>query len=218
MSSLQRIWRAHQGLPRLVRVQWMVPLTVALVMVGGLVFTLPPGPLCDEGMILFMEGGCDFGLSNIYFYSKLGLLVSLNVAFVIAWFEGIAGFLGFVPHFTVAAFLAWVQRSGGRCDSYYDHPNGSIGQMVLELTAVALLGLIVLMRWQKGKTWHLALALLGWNLVHVGFFYLWLLLFPHWTWAHSTSLVLSLVATAGILSTGKWLPRRGSAAEPLDQP
>jgi hypothetical protein len=151
-------------------------------------------------MILFMEGGCDFGPSNIFFFSKLGLLVSLNVAFVIAWLEGISGFLGFVPHFTVASGLALVSWSGGRCDSYYDHPNGSIGQMVLELTAFAILGIIVLIRWQKGKRWHLALALVGWNLVHVSCFYAWLALFPHWTWAHTASLILSLVAAAGILS------------------
>ena len=95
MKPVLTTWRAHQDLPRLLRLQWLVPLTVALVFVGGRFFTLPPGPLCDEGMILFMEGGCDFGDSNIYFFSKLGLLVSLNVAFVVAWFRGVSGVLGF---------------------------------------------------------------------------------------------------------------------------
>jgi hypothetical protein len=34
-------------------------------------------------MVLFMEGGCDMGESNIFF-SKLGALLAVNVAFVAA--------------------------------------------------------------------------------------------------------------------------------------
>jgi hypothetical protein len=165
-------------------------------------------------MILFMEGGCDWGLSNVFFFSKLGLLVSLNVAFVVAWLVGISGVIGFVPHLTVAVGLALVSWSGGRCDSYYDHPNGSIGQMILELTAFAILGILVLMRWQKGGAWFLVSALLGWNLVHVSYFYAWLVLFPHWTWAHTASLMLSLVVTAAVFWPGRLLPRTRSAEEP----
>ncbi|HEV7238381.1 MAG TPA: hypothetical protein VGQ36_04005 [Thermoanaerobaculia bacterium] len=29
-------------------------------------------------MVLFMEGGCDFGQSNVFFHSKLGLLIALT--------------------------------------------------------------------------------------------------------------------------------------------
>ena len=102
----QRVWRHHQDLPRPLRLQWIVPLTLVLVVVLGRFFELPPGPLCDEGMILFMEGGCDFGWSNVFFFSKLGLLISLNAAFVVAWIGGVRHFLGFAPHFAVAVSLA----------------------------------------------------------------------------------------------------------------
>ena len=205
MNLMRRIWRAHQDLPRLVRLQWIIPLTLALVVLGGNFFTLPPGPLCDEGMVLFMEGGCDWGPSNMFFFSKLGLLVSLNVAFVVAWFGGVRGFMGLVPHFLLALSLALVTWSGGRCDSYYGHPNGSIGQMILEIAAFALLGVVLLLRWQKGAAWKLALMLTGWNLLHVTSFYVWLVLFRHWTWGHTALVILSLVVTGGILSPNKSL-------------
>lgn len=88
MNIAQRIWREHQRLPRLLRLQWLALLAFGLAVLGGVLFTLPPGPLCDEGMVLFMEGGCDFGESNIFFYSKLGGLLALNIAFVIGWRRG----------------------------------------------------------------------------------------------------------------------------------
>ena len=205
MKLLQRLWRSHQELPRFVRVQWVAPLTLALAIVGGGFFELPPGPLCDEGMVLFMEGGCDYGVSNIFFFSKLGLLVALNVAFVVAWFGSIRGFLGFVPHFSVALWLAVLNWSGGRCDSYYSNPNGSVGQMILEVAAFAVLGIAVLMRWQRGGARPLVLTLLGWNFVHVSYFYLGLALFPHWTWLHTALVTLSLIATAGLVTPDRLL-------------
>ncbi len=116
---------AHQGLPRFLRVHWLVPGTVLLVAFLGLAFTLPAGPLCDEGMILFMEGGCDWGQSNNFFYSKLGTMAALASGFIVAWRARVKGLLAFVPHYCVASLLAWATRSGERCDTYYSHPNGS---------------------------------------------------------------------------------------------
>ncbi len=201
MNLFLRVWRAHQRLPRLVRLQWLVPLTLSLILLGGTVLTLPPGPLCDEGMVLFMEGGCDWGLSNVFFFSKLGLLVALNVAFAVAWFQGVGGLPGFTPHFLLALLLAAAYSSGGSCDSYYAHPNGSLGQMILEVAAFAFLGIVLLLRWQKRAGWKLALALLGWNLAHLAAFYVWLAVFRHWTWGHTALVILTLVvAGAGLLT------------------
>ena len=45
----------------LVQFPLLVPLTLVLDLLLGSCFTLPPGPLCDEGMVLFLEGGCDWG-------------------------------------------------------------------------------------------------------------------------------------------------------------
>jgi len=207
VNSERGIWRSHQELPRLLRLQWIVPLTCILVFIGGRFFALPPGPLCDEGMVLFMEGGCDFGATNVYFFSKLGLLISLNLAFVVAWLAGVRSFLGFAPHFVVALGLATVTWSGGLCDTYYSQPNGSIGQTVLEAAAFAILGIAMLMRLQKGSVLRLVLALLACNLLNVLYFYLWLALFPHWAWLHTAAVILSLVVTAGMLSPDNSLNR-----------
>jgi len=84
--------------------------------------TLPPGPLCDEGMILFMEGGCDWGESNVFFYSKLGLMLSLTYAFSVAWRRGVRDASGFAPHLVLAGVLAYATRSGAACDTYYSPP------------------------------------------------------------------------------------------------
>jgi membrane-bound metal-dependent hydrolase YbcI (DUF457 family) len=40
-------------LPWPIRVGVVVPATVGLIISSGLLFTLPPGPLCDEGMVLY---------------------------------------------------------------------------------------------------------------------------------------------------------------------
>jgi hypothetical protein len=197
--SLASIMRAHQQLPRVVRLQYLVPITVVVVAVLGLGLTLPPGPLCDEGMALFMEGGCDWGESNVFFYSKLGLMLSLVMAFAVAWRGRVRGFTGFVPHLAVAAVLAYLTRSGGMCDTYYTHANGSIGQMVVEVTGWSVLGIAILRRWSGGPWQALLGVAAGWCLAYVGGFYAWLPAFPHWSWAHTVAVTSTLVA-AGVAS------------------
>src|SRR5262245_13610078 len=147
LEAASSLWQAHQALPRPLGLQWIVPGTFLFIVVTGLVFALPPGPLCDEGMVLFMEGGCDMGESNIFFFSKLGILTVMTLALVLAWRRRVGGFAPFLPHFLVAAVLAWTYRSGGRCETYYSHPNGSIGQMVVEMAAFAAVGIMLLNRW-----------------------------------------------------------------------
>lgn len=139
------IWfTAHRELPRLLGVWVVVPATVALVVVGGLGLTLHPGPLCDEGMVLFMEGGCDWGVSNEFFFSKLGLLLAMNLVFIVSWVRGVQGARGFLPHFIVLALLTLANYSDEYCRHYYSHPNGSIGQMTTEAIAFGLLGVTIL--------------------------------------------------------------------------
>src|SRR5512145_2975013 len=89
------LWRAHQALPRPLRLQWIVPGTFLFVTVTGLFIGLPSGPLCDEEMVLFMEGGCDMGHSNVFFFSKLGMLVVLTGALSLAWRKRVTGFAPF---------------------------------------------------------------------------------------------------------------------------
>ena len=43
---------AHRALPWPLRAWAVAPAILALVIAGGTLFTLPPGPLCHEGMVL----------------------------------------------------------------------------------------------------------------------------------------------------------------------
>lgn len=184
-STRQSLAKAHRRLPILLRVWFLVPLTLTLVVLGGSYFTLPPH-LCDEGMVLFMEGGCDWGNSNIYFFSKLGLLLAVNIGFALAWAYRVRCPLGFVPHLFVLAMLSWFLRSDPRCDRYYSHPNGSIGQMTVEVMAFTALGLATLDRFAAtAKRLTVVPLLLAWNATHVSVFYLGLYLADHWTWTHT---------------------------------
>lgn len=194
---IHNIWCAHQALPRPLRVQWFVPGTMLIVTVLGFGFTLPSGPLCDEGMVLFMEGGCDWGESNIFFHSKLGTMAALVAGFVIAWRTRVKDLIAFVPHFCIAGALALLTRSGGDCDTYYSHPNGSVGQMVIELAAFGFLGLGILKACSGRSIFLLISAIAGWNAAYVALFYAGLLLTPHWTWSH-TWLVSAALIVLGI--------------------
>jgi hypothetical protein len=137
-------------------------------------------------MVLFMEGGCDWGRSNEFFFSKLGLLLGINIAFCIAWRHHLRSFLGFVPHLLVLAMISVLYRSDPGCDRYYSHPNGSEGQMTVEAIAFALLGFALLHRFSESRLRSLVVPLLVlWNGFHVGVFYLGLVFTNHWTWLHT---------------------------------
>jgi hypothetical protein len=191
----------QRGLPRPLRIYWFVPATVLFISITGLALALPPGPLCDEGMILFMEGGCDMGESNIFFFSKLGAIVAVNVALVVAWKSASIRVAALIPHLLLLAGLGWRHRSGGRCDTYYSHPNGSIGQMALEVLAFAVLGIAVLYLVRGRRSPILLSAILGWNFVHIVPFYSWLKVTDHWTWQHTWLLCGSMLFLSGLAVT-----------------
>jgi hypothetical protein len=191
----------------------MVPGTFIFVVVIGLVFALPPGPLCDEGMVLFMEGGCDMGESNIVFFSKLGILMVLTFAYVLAWRRRVGGFAPFLSHFVVAAALAWIGRSGGACDTYYSHPNGSLGQMVVEVSAFGAVGIMLLNRWAGGSSRTLVATLVGWHALYVASFYVWLAVVPHWTWRHTWGVVLTMLLVGVAVSSNKGLKLTSAACQ-----
>jgi len=221
MSSVFReLHLAQRDLPWFVRVYVLVPATLMLVVVLGFGATLPPGPLCDEGMILFMEGGCDWGLSNIFFYSKLGLLLALNFAFAACLWRRPVRFRGFVPHLAILLIQTWVMRSGEYCDTYYSHPNGSMGQMTLEIAAFAVLGISILWRWAFLAGVLGGAAAVLWNGSYWGAFYAFLAVTPHWTWAHTFLVCAVLLGSAGIiafpkLANGKTLKRLSAALPEL---
>lgn len=183
-------------LPSLFCLYFFVPPSVHLIVLLGMVFTLPPGPLCDEGMVLFMEGGCDWGDSNIFFFSKLGALVSVNLALVLMHGRAPVPARYLLPHILVLGGLGWLFRSGGRCDTYYSHPNGSIGQMALEIAAFAILGIALVPAVRRASRVVLALTLVAWNSIHVLTFYAWLRVTDHWTWPHTWLVCSTLIGLA----------------------
>jgi hypothetical protein len=183
------IFASHRRLPVILRVWCVAPMTLALIIIGGTFFTLPPGPLCDEGMVLFMEGSCDWGGSNIFFFSKLGLLVALNIVFVIACRSRVTEWRAFAPHFAVLVVLAILNWSED-CPGYYSHPNGSFGQMIAEGIAFAALGSSMALRIRRWL--HIAVTILAWNALHVAAFYASLNVANHWTWAHTACVMLLL--------------------------
>lgn len=188
---------AHRRLPKLLRVWSIAPITVLGVAIGGLAFPLPTGPLCDEGMVLFMEGGCDWGRSNVFFFSKAGLLLGLNLSFCLAWRHRVSRAIGFIPHFAILVVVSWLFLSDPDCDRYYSHPNGSIGQMTIEAMAFAILGIELVRRFAASpRQWSVVAFVVGWNGFHVGVFYLGLYFTHHWTWLHTFWIAAVLVGTA----------------------
>ena len=190
---------SQRDLGLMLRFEVMVPFTIAVFIAGGSFLTLPPGPLCDEGMVLFMEGGCDWGESNIFFYAKVSLLVTVNLAALIAWKRPPASWSGFLPHLALAGLMARVFRDGGGCDTSYANPNGSIGQMILEMACFGVLGIAVVRVLKRASWGRRLLAWVAWNGCHVGLFYLFLWLSPHWTWQHSALLGGSMLGLAAAL-------------------
>lgn len=204
----------QKDLPLLLRFYVLVPLALVFVAATGGLFTLPAGPLCDEGMVLFMEGGCDWGLSNVFFFSKLGALVAASFAFVVASRHRRLPWAPLLPHLLLLCAIGLVLYSGGRCDTYYSHPNGSMGQMALEIAAFAVLGLALHPFAARQSPATVALLVVLWNAFHIGAFYLWLAVTDHWTWAHTLLLCATLLAAAGLLAAGARRIRGAPAPTP----
>jgi len=209
---LRSALRSHYALPKYLRAWVIVPATILLIVISGLGLTLPPGPLCDEGMILFMEGGCEWGDSNVFFFSKVGLLVALNVTFILAWRARVRSVLGFLPHFLVLALTVLTHLSGGSCDTYYSHPNGSIGQMALEGLAFGILGCAILLAGRNRTTATLVACLIAWNAAYPGLFYLGLVFTNHWTWLHTFMIVGGLALASAVVA---FAFRDGAAQVPV---
>lgn len=176
--------------------------TVLVIIVSGLVFTLPPGPLCDEGMVWFMEGGCDWGGSNIFFFGKLGLVLVTNVVALTVGLSPARPRTAFLPHVGALVLIAITLLPGtDDCVEYYGHPNGNYSQLLIEQAAFALLivasfGVV----WRWPKVWRVA-GIAGLNLIHVALFYVWCEVMPHWTWLHTTLLSGSLFLLALVFGT-----------------
>lgn len=212
----------QRELPSAARLHVVVPLTVFAVACLGLTFPLPPGPLCDEGMVLFMEGGCDWGLSNVFFYSKVGLLLVLNLCFLAsaAGSPRASPWRGFVPHLLMLGLLA-VGTTDSDCDTYYGHPNGNVAQMVLEGTTFALLGISLLDLTRGRPRWVVVGLALAWNAFHVAVFYAWLLVTDHWTWLHTLLMCCTFLLAAAGLRLGALVAGPtggGGPSEPAGQP
>ncbi len=191
---------SQRNLGPLLRFESIVPFTILVMIIGGNYLTLPPGPLCDEGMVLFMEGGCDYGLSNVFFFAKVSLLLTIQLAVVIAWRRPPQGWSGLSLHFGLLAGMAFVLRRSEHCETYYSHPNGSLGQMIVELACFAALGVVMVRALPEASRTLRGLAFLAWNGLHVGLFYAFLLVWPHWTWNHSFAVGVSMLAIAGVIS------------------
>jgi hypothetical protein len=180
----------------LLQPRWLIPLTFLWTVATGLLLTLPVGPLSDDGMVLFMEGGCDWGNSNIFFFAKLGILVAINTAMVVAMQHQTIRLRTLPVFFLTAGLLVAFNVSDLECSTYYNHPQGSLGQMVFEMAAFAILGLSWL---RPTRDWSLAgklWALVAWNGAFVGLFYTYLTWFPHWSWAHTFALSFTLIFIA----------------------
>jgi hypothetical protein len=197
---LQRTWEAQQALPRPLRFHLLVPLTILLVGALGLLFSIPPTPQL-EGLAFFMEGGCDWGFRNEFFYAKVGLLVVAHVAFGLCRVWPPRVLLGFLPHLALLLAMGWLQRSGSSCEAYLGYSNGSVGQMCLELAGFSALGVALLPHLQGRPAWMSVLAVGLWNAVHVGLFFLGLAWTPHWTWTHTAF----VAGGQAVLAGGVWL-------------
>jgi cytochrome c oxidase subunit IV len=62
-------------------------------------------------MVLFMEGGCDWARSNVFFFAKVSLLVTMNLAVLAAWKRPPAAWGGLLPHFALLGLMTYVSAT-----------------------------------------------------------------------------------------------------------
>ena len=188
----------------LLQPSWLIPLTFLWAVGTGLTLTLPPGPLCDEGMVLFFEGGCDWGKSNIYFFAKLAMLSAVNIGLIVAMQHQTIRRRSLIPFFVTAAMLIAWNVGDTRCENYYAHPQGNLAQLVLEMSSFALLGLSWL---RPVKDWDVSVklwAIVTWNLCYVVLFYTLLEWFPHWSWGHTFMLCFAMLFIGVFIQVRFW--------------
>lgn len=75
--------------------------------------------------------------------------------------------------------------------------------MTAEAMAFGALGVAILTRIAMKNATRAALALVTWNVFHVGVFYLGLLAADHWTWLHTSWIIAVLGAAAAALTRGR---------------
>ena len=200
-SGFQKI--LHQkGIPESLNVWRLVPLTFLGICIYGIGLALPVGPLSDDGMIFFMEGGCDWGNSSVFFFSKLGLLVAINAAMMFALRERFQQTSMFIPHFVAAGALMAVYWNDYSCGL----TQGNIAQMIAEISALAALMIVALPALISASAAKKLLVLCGINAWHVGAFQFALLYFPHWSWSH-TSAVIVLTLLPAVFAVQRTLVR-----------
>lgn len=193
--------RAHRGLPIALKLPVVATCCLGLAIFLGIVFPLPPGPLCDEGMLLFMEGGCDWGGSNLFFMAKVALMITTLVVGVAAGRLPTLDRAGFLPHLFALITIALLpgMSDGGVCETYYGHPNGNFAQMLIEQAALGGLVLAVVPLFSRRGLPQRILSVAGVMLISVAVFYGWLQLTPHWTWLHTLLVAGSLLVVAAAL-------------------
>ena len=183
---VERLIADQRALPRPLQLPTLIALTSFFVGTAGLLLTIPPGPWCDDGpMPLFMEGGCDWGNTNIFFFSRLGLLLAVNLTAVVLVTRPAPTLRGLPLHLGVLVVLIGDFAVDSRCDTYYSHPNGSTGQSVAAIAAFAILGIAVVRSVQHLSRALRLLSLAAWNASFVAIFYAALKLFPYWRWSHT---------------------------------
>lgn len=209
--------RAYAGLPTYLRLPALAVATLTVVTALGFGLTLPPGPLCDEGMWLFMEGGCDWGESNVFFHTKLGLLLLTNAVLVSTVLLRRVRLRGLLPHVGFLSVLAMLpsMADAGKCETYYGHPNGNLAQLVLEVAAFALLGLAVVGPLRRRAPTLRVAGLIALNALNIALFHGALLVTPHWTWLHTALLVASEVLLALAFTAMRPAPRGVRASQVL---
>lgn len=176
----------QKNMPQALSVWRLVPLTFLGICVFGIGLALPVGPLSDDGMILFMEGGCDWGNSSVFFFSKLGLLVAINAGMLIALRQHFTQARMFIPHFLVAVGLMAVYWN----DYYCGITQGTTAQMVAEVAALAALMIAAIPKLMTATPAKKLGVLTLINVWHIAVFEFALLYFLHWTWNHTVAVII----------------------------